>query len=30
LIMFAVLLLCVFPQIVDALPLYFYGPQTLR
>jgi tripartite ATP-independent transporter DctM subunit len=30
LIMFAVLLLCVFPQIVDALPLYFYGPQTVR
>ena len=30
LIMFAVLLLCLFPQIVDALPLYFYGPQTLR
>jgi C4-dicarboxylate transporter, DctM subunit len=30
LILFAVLLLCVFPQIVDALPLYFYGPQTLR
>jgi tripartite ATP-independent transporter DctM subunit len=30
LIMLAVLLLCVFPQIVDALPLYFYGPQTVR
>jgi tripartite ATP-independent transporter DctM subunit len=29
LIMFAVLLLCVFPQIVDALPLYFFGPQKL-
>ena len=30
LIMFAVLLLCLFPQIVEALPLYFYGPQTVR
>ena len=29
LIMLAVLLLCVFPQIVDALPLYFFGPQKL-
>jgi TRAP-type C4-dicarboxylate transport system permease large subunit len=30
LIMLAVLLLCLFLMIEDALPLYFFGPQTAR